>query len=156
MDYDVMMEIMEESVGLFFLILLLDIALTILAYAAFPILFAKKRTTPILTKAYKRKCFGINAIWIAVFFLLGGSLSLPAYVLWTVVFSNKGLKHLKSRGLLLDAPIVEQPSVQTENRSFYKTSPISYCEYCGAPYEADARFCSECGAKTKENNDDLQ
>ena len=147
-------ELLEESFGLFLLALIIDLSITLLVYGAFPVLYARKCVTPILTKKYKRKCFGINALGIVFFFLLSGAASAAPYMLWTWVFSNYGLKKLTERGLLLDAPIVDEPTEeQVEERKFFKTSDKRFCRKCGAELLEGTRFCRKCGTEIIEEKD---
>ena len=135
-------ELLQENFGLFLLVLLVDLGVTLLVYGAFPFLYARKCSTPISTKFYRRTCYGINAIGMVFFFLLNGAVSGGPYILWTMVFSNSGLKKLEERRLLLDVlPVEDGKSDQADTPRF--------CRKCGAELEEGSRFCRKCGTEIK-------
>ena len=93
-------ELFEESPLMFFVLLLISFALTLLVYSAFPVIFAKTRKTPITKKKYKHLCYGINLIGMVFFVVINGAVSGAPYLLWTLIFSNYGVKKLEASGLL--------------------------------------------------------
>lgn len=87
---------LSTSISLF----IVSLGLTVLAYCAFPLIYAKSRKIAIHKKKYTRLCYGINFLVMLVFVIINGSSSGAPYLLWTWVFSKSGLKTLKQRGLL--------------------------------------------------------
>lgn len=139
-------ELLQESPGLYFLILFISLIVTVFVYGAFPVIYAKKLKTPITSKQYKKRCYWTNAIGIVFFFVLNGAASAAPYMLWTWIFSNKGLKTLEARNLLSDAlPTAEEPCEQAIKTRF--------CRKCGAKLEEDSRFCRKCGTEIIEEKD---
>ena len=139
-------ELLQESPGLYFLILFISLIVTVFVYGAFPIIYAKKIKTPITSKQYKKRCYWINAIGIVFFFALNGAASAGPYMLWTWIFSNKGLKTLEARNLLSDAPpTAEEPCDQVVKTRF--------CRKCGTELDEDSRFCRKCGTEIKKENE---
>lgn len=140
-------ELFQESPGLFFLVLVISLVLTLFVYGAFPIIFAKVRKTSITKKRYKTLCYCINIIGIVFFVAFNGAaVSGGPYLLWTWIFSNRGLKTLDAKGLLVDA-------IQTEeniNETPTITDKICFCRKCGARLEDNSRFCRKCGTEVKE------
>ena len=137
-------ELFQESPALFFLVLIISLIVTLFVYGAFPIIFAKVRKTPITKKKYKRLCYGINFIGIILFVALDGGASGGAYILWTWVFSNYGVKTLEAKALLSDVAPTEEQTVDVINNK------ICFCRKCGTNLETDSRFCRKCGTEIKE------
>ena len=139
-------ELLQESPGLFFIVLILSLIVTLFVYGAFPIIFAKLRKTPITQKKYTLLCFGINFIGLIFFIVLNGSASGGPYLLWTWVFSSFGTKTLKQRELLLNAsPTEAAPPAKKES--------IRFCRKCGTELGDDSRFCRKCGTEVKEEEE---
>ena len=137
-------ELFQESPALFFLVLIISLVVTLLAYGAFPIIFAKVRKTPITKKKYKWLCYGINFIGIILFAALDGGASGGPYILWTWIFSNYGLKTLEAKGLLFDVTLIEEKTIEVaENK-------VCFCRKCGTHLDVDSRFCRKCGTEIKE------
>ena len=93
-------ELYQENTSLYLIILLVSFIATIFVYGAFPLIFAKTTKKPITKKKYTRLCYGLNIIGMVCFIVLNGAVSGAPYLLWTWVFSNCGVKILKSRRLL--------------------------------------------------------
>ena len=123
--------------------ILLSLVLTLAAYGAFPLIFARGRKTVITRKKYNLLCYGINLLVMFVFFSLvnGGPGGFAPFFLWTWVFSASGLKTLKKRGLLEEAP----PFGAAETPASPETPSIRYCRNCGAELMDGASFCNKCG-----------
>ena len=136
-------ELFQESPGIFFLVLIISLIVTLFVYGAFPIIFAKARKTPITKKKYKRLCYGINFIGIILFVALDGGASGGPYILWTWIFSNYGVKTLEAKGLLSDATPDEE-NLNVDN------GKICFCRKCGTHLEDGSRFCRKCGTEIKE------
>lgn len=173
MDY---FELFQESPGLFFLVVAISFVLTLFVYGAFPFIFAKARKTPITKKKYKRLCYGINFIGMVFFVALNGAANGAPYLLWTWVFSSRGLKILETKNLLVEteaeptAPtIVPTPTPFNANDSIESASSaqkivtplsesvsqapqIQFCRKCGAKLSTDAFFCNKCGTKIITND----
>ena len=107
-------ELLQKSPGLFVLVLIISLVVTLLVYGAFPIIFAKLRKTPITKKKYNLLCYGINFIGVIFFVALNGAASGAPYILWTGVFSYHGAKILTKKELLLKAPTKREKTTDTE------------------------------------------
>jgi len=120
-------------------VLILSLIITVLAYGAFPFIFARVRSTPITKKKYNRLCYIINAVVMFVFIVINGEASSGApYLLWTWIFSSSGIKTLSSRGVLIDDE-KKQPVIGGIVTCF--------CNSCGAELAESSRFCRKCGVK---------
>jgi ribosomal protein L40E len=137
-------ELFQESPALFFLVIVISLAVTLLVYGAFPVIFSKTRKTPITKKKYKGLCYGINAIGLVFFVALNGASNGAPYLLWTWIFSNYGVKTLEAKGLLSDILPTEEENVNIVN------SKICFCRKCGTSIEDGSRFCRKCGTEIKE------
>ena len=83
-------------------IILISLVITILAYGAFPFIFARTRKKTITKKQYNRRCYGINLFVMFAFCVINGEASSGgAYLLWTWIFTSAGLKTLQNRGVLV-------------------------------------------------------
>jgi len=81
--------------------LLLNLAITLVMYSFFPILYAYIRRKEIESFHYRAKCFIFNLIIGAVMVaFFGGVANGAPYILWTFVFSSIGKRILTNRGLL--------------------------------------------------------
>ena len=138
-------ELFRESPGIFFLVLVISLIVTIFVYGVFPIIFAKVRKTPITKKKYKTLCYCVNIIGIVFFVAFNGAaVSGGPYLLWTWIFSNRGLKNLQTKGLLSGVTKTENTTVVTEERD-----KICFCRKCGSRLDDDSRFCRKCGTEIK-------
>ena len=120
--------------------------MTLVVYGAFPVIFAKTRTTPISKKKYKRLCYGINFIGLIFFVAVNGTASGGPYILWTWIFSNYGVKTLDAKGLLDVISTANEGCVDVSGNN----EAISFCRKCGAKLDSDSRFCCKCGTEIKE------
>ena len=149
--------------------ILILLVITILAYGAFPFLFAKTRTTSITKKKYRWLCFGINFVIMLCFVAMnGGATSGAAYLLWTWLFSRYGIKVLGLKGLMTDSEYLEEdPNRLTECKScgYRDKNFFNACPRCGKyakqyvylneapPVETDKiHVCHKCGEKLVENS----
>ena len=140
-------ELFQESPGLFFLVLILSLIVTLFVYGAFPIIFAKVRKTPITKKKYKTLCYCVNIIGIVFFVAFNGSaVSGGPYLLWTWIFSNRGLKSLEAKGILADSMQSEENMAEAPKIA----DKICFCRKCGEKLEDNSRFCRKCGTEIKE------
>lgn len=145
MDYEVFLQGPEVYIP----IILLSLAITLIAYGAFPLIFAKIRKAPITKKKYRWICYGINLAAMFVFIILNGEANGSPYLLWTWIFSNRGVKILSSRGVLADGPhIYDTPdSVVETGSSIIKTNRNFFCRNCGEKLIENSRFCRKCGTE---------
>ena len=92
-------ELFEQGPAVFIPVLLVSLIITILAYGAFPFIFAKTRNTPITKKKYKRLCYVINFVVAFVFGIIRGGViyNFLPYLFWTWIFTDYGMKILVSR-----------------------------------------------------------
>ena len=101
-------ELFQKGPAVYIPFLLVSLVVTIMAYGAFPYLFARLRKTSITRKKYVLLCYGLNFAVLAIFIIFNGGASNGApYLLWTSIFSGNGVKYLTRNGLLL----------KTDNRS---------------------------------------
>lgn len=173
-------ELFQEEPGMFFAVVLVSLVVTIVVYGAFPVIFAKARSTPITKKKYLCLCFGVNFIGFVLFTILDGGASAAPYFLWTYVFSNYGKKILEANGFLsgVTQENKEQPKYDTTQnplpqqedttlqspptaKSYQTTSitgskvSIAFCRKCGHKLIDGALFCHKCGSKTIWNEKEL-
>lgn len=73
---------------------------TIILYAAFPLIFAWARESPISKKKYKRLCWGVGFV-IALLCATMSGLASGAYILWTWIFSSVGEGILVKKGAIV-------------------------------------------------------
>jgi len=96
-------ELFQQGPSVYIPVLLWSLLITIIAFAAFPIIFAVVRKKPVIKKKYKGLCYGINAAVLLLFMVgNGGSGSVAPYLLWTWIFSGLGGWILESKGVLTD------------------------------------------------------
>lgn len=95
------LELLQQDPAAFVLTLIVSLVITLVAYGAFPLIFAMVRNETITKKKYQILCFAINFIVMVVFIAINGEPSSGGpYALWTWAFSILGIKTLKSRGVL--------------------------------------------------------
>ena len=96
-------EMFEQGPAIYVPILILSLLITILAYCAFPLIFALVRKEPIEQKKYSKFCYIANAV-IMVFFMAlnGGAANGAPYILWTSIFVAIGKKILRKKDAILD------------------------------------------------------
>ena len=106
-------ELFQQGTEVYIPIFLLSLAITIIAYGAFPFILAITRKTPITTKKYRNLCFAINIVIMALFISSQENASSSGpYVLWTMIFYNWGKRKLDKKGLLSDG--INFPSLDIE------------------------------------------
>ena len=128
-------DLYQQGPDVYIPVLLVSLAITILAYGAFPFIFAKIRKSPITKKKYKQFCYGINAAVMFVFLAIGGGVSNGApYLLWTWVFSRYGIKELGQRGIMQDSDHYSRTNYRFE------------CTTCGYKDTISLDVCPKCGA----------
>ena len=162
-------ETFQQGPAVYIPILLVSLLITLVAYGAFPLIFARVRKASITRKKYTLLCFGFNFLIMILFLVLNGGSSGAPYFLWTGVFSVTGLRTLESRGVLAGAQsdnqqktapagtvkVRETPAfgetLEEEDRLFPEGNPqIRFCRKCGFELFEDSKFCSRCGAEIAE------
>ena len=120
--------------------LLFSLAITIIAFGAFPFIFARVRKSPITTKKYRRICYGINVVALFLFIVInGGGTSVAPYILWTSIFAHFGVKTLSRRGVITDSEyLADDPNRVTE------------CKACGYQDKEYFDACPKCGHYAKQ------
>ena len=132
---------------------LISLAITLVAYGTFPLVFALLRKTPISKKKYRIYCYVVNfLVWTA---LLISDLSKSAapYILWTTIFSNT------------DAPLL--PNVTTISPQAFASPappteidttvppPILFCRKSGNKLDVGSKFCSQCGLEILKEDEEI-
>ena len=160
-------------------IILVSLAITLIAYGAFPLIFAKMRKAPITKKKYRWICFGVNIAVMLGFIIVNGEANGGPYFLWTWIFSNRGIKILGSKGVLTDWEyladdpnrIIECKSCGYRDKNFFNACPQcgkyakqyvylnqeqsaetdgnGFCRNCGEKLIENSKFCRKCGAEVK-------
>lgn len=112
-------ELFQQGPAAYIPYLLLSLLVTLVAYGAFPVIFARVRKKVITKKKYTALCYAVNFLAVLFFIVLNGepSSGFP-YLLWTSIFSSKGVKELKSRGVLEGS----QPFDYTKTETFKVTT----------------------------------
>ena len=144
-------ELLQQGPEVLIPVLLLSMAATVLAYGAFPFIFARARNSPITKKKYRGLCYGINAAVMFVFMVINGGASAGGpYLLWTWLFSRNGIKVLGSKGLLTDGwQLIDGSEQETEvnEGNAADADRIVFCRKCGEKLLDNSRFCAKCGTE---------
>ena len=144
-------ELLQESPGLFILLTVVSLIVTLVAYGAFPLIFSRIRKSNITKKKYYTLCYCINFAVMGLFIAInGGASSGGPYLLWTWVFSSSGLKTLKSRGVLGESQTTSYSnpsSIGTATVNHTVNNKICFCRKCGNKLHEGANFCNKCGTK---------
>lgn len=147
-------ELFQQGPAAYIPVLLLSLVITVVAYGAFPFIFAKVRNTPITKKKYRRLCYGINIAVMFMFIAINGEASSGGpYLLWTWIFSSWGTRILEDKGFLDDGTYIPSASpVQTPQQSkpIVEVDKICFCRKCGERLIERSKFCSECGTEIIE------
>lgn len=147
-------ELFQQGPAAYIPVLLLSLVVTVVAYGAFPFIFAKVRKTPITKKKYRRLCYGINIAVMFMFIVINGEASSGGpYLLWTWIFSSWGTRILEDKGLLDDGTYIPSaPPVQTPQQSkpIVEADKICFCRKCGAKLIDRSKYCSKCGTEIIE------
>lgn len=86
------------------------VLITSLFFSIFPVLFALLRKKPTTKKRFSIYCYCINIIAFVGNAVLGsGVLTVVGYIMWTNLGKFFGMKILKRRGKLLEAPKPKKP-----------------------------------------------
>ena len=165
-------ELFNQGPAAYIPIILVSLLITLVAYGAFPLVFARMRKKTITKKKYILFCYCVNFLVMVLFVAVNGNSSSGApYLLWTWVFSMSGIKTLKIRGVLEETQNknykndVSTEVAEVANTTISKDSmiaaaehPVSeemprirFCRKCGFELIDGSEFCSRCGtAITKE------
>lgn len=165
-------ELFNQGPAAYIPIILVSLLITLVAYGAFPLVFARMRKKTITKKKYNLFCYCVNFLVMVLFVAVNGNSSSGApYLLWTWVFSMSGIKTLKIRGILEETQNknykndVSTEVAEVANTTISKDSmiaaaehPVSeemprirFCRKCGFELIDGSEFCSRCGtAITKE------
>lgn len=165
-------ELFNQGPAAYIPIILVSLLITLVAYGAFPLVFARMRKKTITKKKYNLFCYCVNFLVMVLFVAVNGNSSSGApYLLWTWVFSMSGSKTLKIRGVLEETQNknykndVSTEVAEVANTTISKDSmiaaaehPVSeemprirFCRKCGFELIDGSEFCSRCGtAITKE------
>ena len=159
-------ELFEQGPAAYVPVILVSLVVTLVAYGAFPLIFARTRKKAITKRKYNVLCYCFNALVMILFIAINGEPSSGApYLLWTWVFSASGLKTLKSRGVLERFQVFDYTKTSTSQTSQVMGSdisleandktetppvqeekpPIRFCRKCGCELIAGSEFCSKCG-----------
>lgn len=110
------LELFQQDPAALIFIFIISLVITLVAYGAFPLIFAKTRKKSITRKKYRILCYGINAIVMFLFIIANGRASSGgAYVLWTLVFSNRGIRILEYRDCLKEKTSFSEPNPSVEH-----------------------------------------
>jgi len=91
-------EMFEQGPEVYVPFLILSLLITVIAYCAFPLIFAITRKTPIEKKKYSKYCYITNAVIAVIFLILnGGAVNFAPYILWTSIFVAVGNKILEKK-----------------------------------------------------------
>ena len=165
-------ELFNQGPAAYIPIILVSLLITLVAYGAFPLVFARMRKKTITKKKYNLFCYCVNFLVMVLFVAVNGNSSSGApYLLWTWVFSMSGIKTLKIRGVREETQNknykndVSTEVAEVANTTISKDSmiaaaehPVSeemprirFCRKCGFELIDGSEFCSRCGtAITKE------
>lgn len=128
MSYD----LYEQGPSVYIPVLVVSLLITLVAYGAFPIIFAKIRKKQITKGKYKTLCYIFNFFVMFLFIAMNGKASGGPYILWTWVFTNSGVKILNRNMKLIGSEEVD--SIKTE-KSNLKEQGISEKLYFENPSE---------------------
>ena len=91
-------ELFEQGPAAYIPVILVSLVITLAAYGAFPLIFAKTRKKIITKRKYNVLCYCFNILVMILFVAINGEASSGGpYLLWTWVFSASGIKTLKNQ-----------------------------------------------------------
>ena len=163
-------ELYQQGPSVYGPALFVSLIITLFAYGAFPVIFAKTRNAPITQKKYTRLCYGVNFAVLFVFIIInGGATNGGPYLLWTWIFTSYGKKLLSKYGVMTDEKRpAERPSPPTVSgwqcscgrvHPQYETSCIcgkakrdNIAQATSSEVVDPILFCRKCGHKLSENS----
>lgn len=111
-------EVFEAGPAVYIPYILISLAITLAAYGAFPLIFAKVYKRIITKKKYRWYCFGFNLLVMITFCIIYGRFSSwGPYVIWTTVFSGVGIKMLTNKGQLSEPKLHAKLKTPSEDIS---------------------------------------
>ena len=140
-------ELFQKGPMIYIPVLLISLAITLFAYAAFPVILAKTRKKTITKKKYNLLFYGINFLIMFVFIIVNGKSSGAPYIIWTGIFSSIGIRILRNRNVLDGFQ-----TVAVEQNFLHEDVPddiprIRFCRKCGSNMLDGAKFCNKCGTE---------
>ena len=145
-------ELFNQGPAAYIPIILVSLLITLVAYGAFPLVFARMRKKTITKKKYNLFCYCVNFLVMVLFVAMNGNSSSGApYLLWTWVFSMSGIKTLKIRGVLEETQNknykndVSTEVAEVANTTISKDSMIAAAEHPVSEEMPRIRFCRTCG-----------
>lgn len=159
-------ELFEQGPAAYIPVLLVSLIITLIAYSAFPLIFARARKKTITKRRYHVLCYCVNFAVMVLFIAVNGEASTGGpYILWTWAFSAIGIRILRNRGLLkgwlsddytkttsqaseeMDFEISGETDAKTEVPPVLEEKlKIRFCRKCGFELITGSDFCSRCGA----------
>ena len=145
-------ELFNQGPAAYIPMILVSLLITLVAYGAFPLVFARMRKKTITKKKYNLFCYCVNFLVMVLFVAVNGNSSSGApYLLWTWVFSMSGIKTLKIRGVLEETQNknykndVSTEVAEVANTTISKDSMIAAAEHPVSEEMPRIRFCRKCG-----------
>ncbi len=119
-------ELFEQGPAAYVPVILVSFVVTLAAYGAFPMIFARTRKKIITKRKYNLLCYCFNILVMILFIAINGepSSGVP-YLLWTWVFSASGIKILKNRGVLEEFQHFDYTKTSTYQTSQVTSSDIA-------------------------------
>lgn len=96
------LDLYAQSPEVYFASLAVMLAITLISYGIFPILFSMIRKKLITAKKFRITCYAVNLIPLVFFLIISDKPSFFPYLIWTSVFSSVGIKMLKKNNILVD------------------------------------------------------
>lgn len=93
-------EVFQQGPSTYVPYILVSLVVTVIAYGMIPVIVAKTRKGPITKKKYLFICYGLNFLLMIIFALLDNRSSMAPYLLWTWIFTKRGLNTLEYRKVL--------------------------------------------------------
>ncbi len=138
--------------------LIIMLIITLLAYGAFPLLFAKLRKKSIKQGKYIILCYCFNFLIFFLFVALNSLSGEPTanggpYLIWTGIFSAVGTDRLKKKGLLSGGKesntndVSESREQEEHVRAYAEPNLVKNADACGSSINVVVRFCRHCGVE---------
>lgn len=152
-------EMFEQGADVYVPAIILSLIVTLLAYGAFPLIFAGVRSEKITKRKYNVLCYVVNAVVMLLFLLANRDafFSGGPYALWTFVFSLLGVKILQNRKMLEDSQSNTgegKKNISADKQQNFvlpssgeKKTNVSFCRKCGQRLIKGSAFCNKCGSR---------